>query len=199
MYTSWDRKCHFQGHVTLTYKVTRQGHDIHLYSIDFYEVKSIETKKFECSSMYTSGDRKCHFQGHVTLTYKVTRQGHDIGLLKILLCNIFPWFYFGCSTHKGLNDFFSPKLFKHDAHFSTRQNMETWNFLEKKSNFSLHGFLRYLTPNMALQKIILTFFVFLFFVFLLLPDRGLCVLRALTSRRYWAIGTKFRRHAQRWM
>ena len=72
-----------QGHVTLTYKVTRQGEDIHLYSIDFSEVKSIETKKFECSSMYTSGDRKCHFQGHVTLTYKVTRQGHDIGLYSI--------------------------------------------------------------------------------------------------------------------
>ena len=37
MYTSGDRKCHFQGHVTLTYKVTRQGHDIGLYSIDFPE------------------------------------------------------------------------------------------------------------------------------------------------------------------
>ena len=83
MYASGDRKCHFQGHVTLTYKVTRQGDDIHLYSIDFFEVKSIETKKFECSSMYTSGDRKCHFQGHVTLTYKVTRRGHDIGLYSI--------------------------------------------------------------------------------------------------------------------
>ena len=34
MYTSWDRKSHFQGHVTLTYKVTRQGHDIRLYSFD---------------------------------------------------------------------------------------------------------------------------------------------------------------------
>ena len=83
MYTSGDRKCHFQGHVTLTYKVTRQGHDIGLYSIDFPEWKSIETKKFECSSMYTSGDRKCHFQGLVTLTYKVTRQGDDIHLYSI--------------------------------------------------------------------------------------------------------------------
>ena len=35
--------------------------------------------------------------------------------------------------------------------------MEPEDFLEKKSNFFLHGFSRYLTPNMALQKIILTF------------------------------------------
>ena len=55
----------------------------------------------------------------------------------------------------------------HDAHFSTRQNMEPEDFLEKKLNFSLHGFFRYLTSNMALQKIILTsfFFVFVFFFF----------------------------------
>ena len=43
-------------------------------------------------------------------------------------------------------------------------------------------------------------FVFCFlFVFLLLPDRGLCVLRDITPRRYWAIETKFRRDAQGWM
>ena len=45
MYTSRDRKCHFQGHVTLTYKVNRQGHDIRLYSIDFPEVKKYRNKK----------------------------------------------------------------------------------------------------------------------------------------------------------
>ena len=45
MYTSRDRKCHFQGHVTLTYKVTRQGHDIGLYSIDFPEWKNLRNKK----------------------------------------------------------------------------------------------------------------------------------------------------------
>ena len=60
--------------------------------------------------------------------------------------------------------FVSGKIFlllndsSHDSHFSTRQNMEPEEFLEKKSNFSLHGFSRYLTPNMALQKIILTSF-----------------------------------------
>ena len=54
----------------------------------------------------------------------------------------------------------------HDSHFSTRQNMEPEEFLEKKLNFSLYGFSRYLTPNMALQKIILTsFFVFFCFCF----------------------------------
>ena len=35
----------FQGHVTLTYKVNRQGHDIRLYSIDFPEVKKYRNKK----------------------------------------------------------------------------------------------------------------------------------------------------------
>ena len=38
--------------------------------------------------------------------------------------------------------------------------MEPEEFLEKKSNVSLDGFSRYSTPNMALQKIILTSFVF---------------------------------------
>ena len=51
----------------------------------------------------------------------------------------------------------------HDPHFSTRQNMEPEDFLEEKSNFSLHGFSRYSTPNMALQKIILTSFFVCFF------------------------------------
>ena len=51
----------------------------------------------------------------------------------------------------------------HDAHFSTRQNMKPEESLEKKSNFSLNGFFRYLTPNMALQKIIQTSFFFFFF------------------------------------
>ena len=45
MYTSRARKCHFQGHVTLTYKVNRQGHDIRSYSIDFPEVKKYRNKK----------------------------------------------------------------------------------------------------------------------------------------------------------
>ena len=45
MYKSWDRKCHFQGHVTLTYKVTRQGHDIRLYYIDFPEMNNLRNKK----------------------------------------------------------------------------------------------------------------------------------------------------------
>ena len=83
LYVSRNRKCHFQGHVTLTYKVTRQGHEICLYAIDFPELKNLRNKKNHCWSMYTSRDRKSHFQGHVTLTYKVTRQGHDIGLYSI--------------------------------------------------------------------------------------------------------------------
>ena len=45
MYTSRDRKCHFQGHVTLTYKVNRQGHDIRLYAVDFSELKNLRNKK----------------------------------------------------------------------------------------------------------------------------------------------------------
>ena len=49
----------------------------------------------------------------------------------------------------------------HDPHFSACQNIETLDRTQKISNFSLHRFSRYLTPNMALQKIILTsFFLF---------------------------------------
>ena len=58
--------------------------------------------------------------------------------------------------------FLIPNDSSHDTHFSTPLNMEPEDFLEKKSNFSLYGFSRYSTPNMALQKIILTSF-FLFF------------------------------------
>ena len=51
----------------------------------------------------------------------------------------------------------------HDPHFSACQNIETLDGIQKISNFSLRRFSRYLTPNMALQKIILTsFFVFCF-------------------------------------
>ena len=83
----------------------------------------------------------------------------------------------------------------HDAHFSTCQNMETEDFLEKKSNFLSTGF-----PDIWLQTwLSRKLFWLLFFFFFLLPGRGLCVLHAITSRRYWAIGTKFRRHAQGWM
>ena len=46
MYTSRDRKCHFKGHVTLTYKVTRQGYDIRLYSIDLPELNNLRNKNF---------------------------------------------------------------------------------------------------------------------------------------------------------
>ena len=47
----------------------------------------------------------------------------------------------------------------HDPHFSACQNIETLDGIQKISNFSLYRFSRYSTPNMALQKIILTSFV----------------------------------------
>ena len=74
-----------------------------------------------------------------------------------------PWFFFGCGTHKGLNDFFSLKFSKPRRPFFYTSKYGIWGFFGKKSNFSIHGFLRYLTPNMALQKIILTSFFFSFF------------------------------------
>ena len=46
----------------------------------------------------------------------------------------------------------------HDPHFSACQHIETLDGIQKISNFSFHGFSRYSTPNMALQKIILTFY-----------------------------------------
>ena len=61
--------------------------------------------------------------------------------------------------------FFLQHFSRYDTHFSTHRNMKPEEFLEKKLNFFLHGFSRYLTPNMALQKIILTSFFFFFFFF----------------------------------
>ena len=46
----------------------------------------------------------------------------------------------------------------HNPHFSACQNMETQDGIQKIPNFSLYRFSRYSTPNMALQKIILTSF-----------------------------------------
>ena len=83
MYASGDRKCHFQGHVTLTSRSPVKVTTLAYIPLTFLSLKNLETKKNHCCSMYTSRDRKCHFQGHVTLTYKVTRQGHDIRLYAI--------------------------------------------------------------------------------------------------------------------
>ena len=33
-------------------------------------------------------------------------------LIEDIAMQYLPWFFFGCNTHKGLNDFFSQKLFK---------------------------------------------------------------------------------------
>ena len=51
----------------------------------------------------------------------------------------------------------------HNTQFSTRQNKETFQLPQKNSNFYLHRFSWYSTPNMAFQKIILTSFFFFFF------------------------------------
>ena len=71
-----------------------------------------------------------------------------------------------CGSDSVLARFGSRKILlllhdsSHGSHFSTCQNMEPEEFLEKKSNFSLRRFSIYLTPNMALQNIILTSFFF---------------------------------------
>ena len=75
----------------------------------------------------------------------------------------------------------------HDAHFSTRQNMEPEDFLEKKSNCFLYGFSRYSTPNMALQKIILTFFVFKLNNYVVQLIRFTSVLARLGSRKIFLL------------
>ena len=82
--------------------------------------------------------------------------------LKILLCNIFLGSTSVLARHGSRKIFSLLNDSSHDRHFSTRQNMETEIFFFK-SNFFLYRFSRYLTPNMALQKIILTFCFFFFF------------------------------------
>ena len=60
----------------------------------------------------------------------------------------------------------------HDAHFSTRQNMETFQFSEK-FKFYLHSFSGYWTPNMAIQKIILySFYHYYFLLIFFFLNRG---------------------------
>ena len=78
--TTRDRKGLIQGHVTLTYKVTRQGFSVGLCCIEFPDSKNQGNKKVHRCSLSTTRDRKGLIQGHVTLTYKVTRQGYSVGL-----------------------------------------------------------------------------------------------------------------------
>ena len=110
-----------------------------------------------------------------------------------------PWFFFGCNTHKGHNDFFSQKLFKPRRPFFYTSKYGNWRFFRKKNKFFYSRVFEIFYSKHGSPENYSDFFCFLFFVFLLLPDRVLCVLRAITSRRYWAIGTKFRRHSQGWI
>ena len=80
MYRARDKIDHLLGHVTLTYKVTRQEHVSNLHVVDFLDPTNRGNKKNHVSSMHRARDKMGHLQGHVTLTYKVTRQGHLSGL-----------------------------------------------------------------------------------------------------------------------
>ena len=66
--------------MTLTYKVTRQGHVSGLYAIDLLDPTNHGNKKIMFLACIVPEIRKGQLKGHVTLTYKVTRQGHVFGL-----------------------------------------------------------------------------------------------------------------------
>ena len=57
------------------------------------------------------------------------------------------------------NDFLTPKRFEPRLPFFNKSKYGNFNFLEENLNFYLHWFSWYSTPNMALRKIILTFFL----------------------------------------
>ena len=65
----------------------------------------------------------------------------------------------------------------HETHFSTRQNMEPEDILKKKIKFFSPRVLQIFDSKHGSPENYSDFY-------LLLPDRGLCVLRAITSRRY---------------
>ena len=104
----------------------------------------------------------CEKQGNSNI-FRFCEQMH-LNLVK-LKNYVFELYGFTSVSH----DFGSRKIFlllndsSHDPHFSACQNIETLDQTQKISNFSLHRFSRYLTPNMALQKIILTSFFLFFF------------------------------------
>ena len=66
----------------------------------------------------------------------------------------------------------------HDAHFSTRQNMEPEESLEKKIKFFSSQVFQIFDSKHGSSENYSDFF---FLLLLLLPDLGLCVLRAITS------------------
>ena len=74
-------KGHAQGHVTLTYKVTRDSCCMELYIFDIPDSKTLQNKKKDHRScVIRTRDRKGHAHGHVTLTYKVTRDSWCVEL-----------------------------------------------------------------------------------------------------------------------
>ena len=76
-----DTKGHAHGHVTLTYKVTRDSWCVELYIFDISDPKNLQNKnKDHRSCVIRTRDTRGHAHGHVTLTYKVTRDSWYVEL-----------------------------------------------------------------------------------------------------------------------
>ena len=75
-----DTKGHAHGHVTSTYKVTRDSCSVDLYIFDIPDPKNMQNKKDHRSCVLRTRYTKGHAHGHVTLTYKVTRDSFCVEL-----------------------------------------------------------------------------------------------------------------------
>ena len=86
-YKAWDKIGHLLGHVTLTYKVTRQGHVSGLHAIDFLTQETMETKTIHVFSMY----RVLRKDRSLVRSRDLDMQGHASKQRTWFTCHWLPW------------------------------------------------------------------------------------------------------------
>ena len=85
-YRAWvnrtrDTEGHAYGHVTLTYKVTRDSWCVELSIFDIPDPENPRNKKKDYRScVIRTRETEGHAHGHVTMTYKVTRDSWCVEL-----------------------------------------------------------------------------------------------------------------------
>ena len=72
---------------------------------------------------------------HQPLYVLMEVRGYNNIIIEDIAMQYLPWFFFGCNTHKGPNDFFSQKLFKPRRPFFYTSKYETLEFFRKKIKF----------------------------------------------------------------
>ena len=128
-------------------------------------------RRYENTSIFLPGSRNSRNQQYLQI---LRAKAFKSCLLKILLCNIFLGSSSVATRIRVLMIFFLRNYSSHDVHFSTRQNMEPEDFLEKKQIFLFTGFWDIRIQTWLSRKLfwLFLFFVFCFLFFFFFPIEG---------------------------